>query len=93
MIASEWDWTLRVFDHVDLNASDYTVSVRFYETVLSPLGIPKIAGRMVRRGTASTALVTTRLSCSTRMGTTLRRCTATSETSATVKVRRCTDRL
>jgi hypothetical protein len=29
MTASEWDWTLRVFDHVDLNASDYTASVRF----------------------------------------------------------------
>ena len=43
MTASEWDWTLRVFDHVQLNASDYTASVRFYETVLSPLGIPKIA--------------------------------------------------
>ena len=138
MTASEWDWTLRVFDHVDLNASDYTASVRFYETVLSPLGIPKIAeheqgtwssawtdftnlnvmdrrpptthlhlcfyarskesrltpstvwesrpafGRMVRRGTATTLLVTTRLTCSTRMGTTLRPCTATSETSATV---------
>ena len=42
MTASEWDWTLRVFDHVQLNASDYTASVRFYETVLSPLGIPKI---------------------------------------------------
>jgi catechol 2,3-dioxygenase-like lactoylglutathione lyase family enzyme len=43
MTASEWDWTLRVFDHVQLNASDYRASVRFYETVLSPLGIPKIA--------------------------------------------------
>lgn len=42
MTASEWDWTLRVFDHVQLNTSDYTASVRFYETVLSPLGIPKI---------------------------------------------------
>jgi hypothetical protein len=41
-------------------------------------------GRMVRRGTATTLLVTTRLTCSTRMGTTLRPCTATSETSATV---------
>ena len=29
-------------DHVDLNASDYRESVRFYETVLAPLGIPKI---------------------------------------------------
>ena len=34
MTASEWDWTLRVFDHVQLNASDYTASVRFYETGL-----------------------------------------------------------
>jgi hypothetical protein len=42
MTASEWVWTLRVFDHVDLHASDYAASVRFYETVLSPLGIPKI---------------------------------------------------
>jgi catechol 2,3-dioxygenase-like lactoylglutathione lyase family enzyme len=37
------DWTLRVFDHVDLNTTDYTASARFYETVLSPLGMPKIA--------------------------------------------------
>jgi catechol 2,3-dioxygenase-like lactoylglutathione lyase family enzyme len=43
MTADEWDWTLRVFDHVDLNASDYTESTRFYETILAPLGIPKIA--------------------------------------------------
>jgi catechol 2,3-dioxygenase-like lactoylglutathione lyase family enzyme len=42
MTAGEWDWTTRVFDHVDLNTSDYTASVRFYETVLSPLGIPKL---------------------------------------------------
>ena len=42
MTADEWDWSLRVFDHVDLNASDYRESVRFYETVLAPLGIPKI---------------------------------------------------
>jgi catechol 2,3-dioxygenase-like lactoylglutathione lyase family enzyme len=53
MTASEWDWTLRVFDHVDLNASDYTASVRFYETVLSPLGIPKIAEH--EQGTWSSA--------------------------------------
>ena len=44
MAADEWDWSLRVFDHVDLNASDYNESVRFYETVLAPLGIPKIGG-------------------------------------------------
>jgi hypothetical protein len=42
MAADEWDWSLKVFDHVDLNASDYCESVRFYETVLAPLGIPKI---------------------------------------------------
>src|SRR5215469_4009695 len=37
-----WDWSLRVFDHVDLAAGDYAASVRFYETVLAPLGIPKL---------------------------------------------------
>jgi catechol 2,3-dioxygenase-like lactoylglutathione lyase family enzyme len=38
-----WDWSLRIFDHVDVHASDYAESVRFYETVLAPLGIPKLA--------------------------------------------------
>jgi catechol 2,3-dioxygenase-like lactoylglutathione lyase family enzyme len=41
--AESWDWSLRVFDHVDVHASDYAESVRFYETVLRPLGIPKLA--------------------------------------------------
>jgi catechol 2,3-dioxygenase-like lactoylglutathione lyase family enzyme len=40
--AAGWDWSLRVFDHVDLNAGDYAESVRFYEAVLAPLGIPKL---------------------------------------------------
>jgi catechol 2,3-dioxygenase-like lactoylglutathione lyase family enzyme len=40
--ADAWDWSLRVFDHVDVHASDYAESVRFYETVLAPLGIPKL---------------------------------------------------
>jgi catechol 2,3-dioxygenase-like lactoylglutathione lyase family enzyme len=40
--AESWDWSLRVFDHVDVHASDYEESVRFYETVLAPLGIPKL---------------------------------------------------
>src|SRR6266496_6643824 len=44
---------VKVFDHVDLNASDYTASVRFYETVLSALGIPKIAEH--EQGTWSSA--------------------------------------
>ena len=39
----EWDWSLRIFDHVDLHTSDYAESVRFYETVLAPLGIPKLS--------------------------------------------------
>ena len=39
-----WDWSLRIFDHVEVHASDYDESVRFYETVLAPLGIPKLAG-------------------------------------------------
>jgi catechol 2,3-dioxygenase-like lactoylglutathione lyase family enzyme len=37
-----WDWSRRVFDHVDVHAGDYAQSVRFYGTVLAPLGIPKI---------------------------------------------------
>jgi hypothetical protein len=45
MSAESWDWSLRVFDHVDVHASDYAESVRFYETVLAPLGIPKLVAR------------------------------------------------
>jgi catechol 2,3-dioxygenase-like lactoylglutathione lyase family enzyme len=41
--AGSWDWSRRVFDHVDLCAGDYDASVRFYETVLATLGIPKLA--------------------------------------------------
>jgi hypothetical protein len=29
-------------DHVDVQATDYDESVRFYEAILSPLGIPKL---------------------------------------------------
>jgi catechol 2,3-dioxygenase-like lactoylglutathione lyase family enzyme len=43
--ADDWDWSKRVFDHVDVRASDYAESVRFYETVLAPLGIPKLVAR------------------------------------------------
>jgi catechol 2,3-dioxygenase-like lactoylglutathione lyase family enzyme len=42
MSAESWDWSLRVFDHVEVHASDYAESVRFYETVLAPIGIPKL---------------------------------------------------
>ena len=42
MSGAGWDWSLRVFDHIDLRATDYPESVRFYETVLAPLGIPKL---------------------------------------------------
>jgi catechol 2,3-dioxygenase-like lactoylglutathione lyase family enzyme len=37
-----WDWSRPVVDHVDLHAGDYRASVRFYETVLRPLGIPRL---------------------------------------------------
>jgi catechol 2,3-dioxygenase-like lactoylglutathione lyase family enzyme len=37
-----WDWSRHVFDHLDVHASDYAESVRFYETVLAPLGVPKL---------------------------------------------------
>jgi catechol 2,3-dioxygenase-like lactoylglutathione lyase family enzyme len=39
----DWDWSLRLFDHVDVCAGDYAASVRFYETVLAPLGVPKLS--------------------------------------------------
>ena len=45
MSSGEWDWSLRVFDHVDLHATDLAASVHFYETVLAPLGIPKLFER------------------------------------------------
>jgi catechol 2,3-dioxygenase-like lactoylglutathione lyase family enzyme len=38
----EWDWSTRLFDHVEIHAEDYAESVRFYETVLAPLGVPKL---------------------------------------------------
>jgi catechol 2,3-dioxygenase-like lactoylglutathione lyase family enzyme len=44
-MSSEWDWTRTVVDHLDLHASDLAESVRFYETVLGPLGIPKLYER------------------------------------------------
>jgi catechol 2,3-dioxygenase-like lactoylglutathione lyase family enzyme len=34
------DWHRHVVDHVELHAADYEASVRFYQTVLEPLGIP-----------------------------------------------------
>jgi catechol 2,3-dioxygenase-like lactoylglutathione lyase family enzyme len=36
----QFDWSRHVVDHVELHASDYAESVRFYETVLDPLAIP-----------------------------------------------------
>ena len=38
--AAEWDWLRHVVDHIELHAGDYATSVRFYATVLAPLGIP-----------------------------------------------------
>jgi catechol 2,3-dioxygenase-like lactoylglutathione lyase family enzyme len=44
-MSSDWDWTRPVVDHLDLRASDFVESVRFYETVLLPLEIPKLYER------------------------------------------------
>jgi len=41
----EWDWSRPVVDHLDVHASDFRRSVVFYETVLAPLGIPKLFER------------------------------------------------
>jgi len=35
-----WNWLQHVVDHLELHASDYDQSVRFYATVLTPLGLP-----------------------------------------------------
>ena len=43
MKPEDWDWSRPIFDHVEVSASDYGASVRFYETVLAALGIPRIA--------------------------------------------------
>jgi catechol 2,3-dioxygenase-like lactoylglutathione lyase family enzyme len=43
MSVESWDWTRIIVDHVEVDATDYAESVRFYETVLAPLGIPRIA--------------------------------------------------
>ena len=40
MSSEEWDWLQHIVDHLDVHASDYDASVRFYATVLTPLGIP-----------------------------------------------------
>lgn len=45
MKPEEWDWSRTVIDHLDLHASNFGESVRFYETVLLPLGIPKLYER------------------------------------------------
>jgi catechol 2,3-dioxygenase-like lactoylglutathione lyase family enzyme len=38
--AESWDWSRHVVDHLEVHASDYDASVRFYATVLAPLEIP-----------------------------------------------------
>jgi catechol 2,3-dioxygenase-like lactoylglutathione lyase family enzyme len=43
--AEEWDWSRTVVDHLDLHASNFSESVRFYETILAALGIPKLYER------------------------------------------------
>jgi catechol 2,3-dioxygenase-like lactoylglutathione lyase family enzyme len=39
-VNAPWDWSRHVVDHVEIHAGDYEASVRFYATVLAPLGIP-----------------------------------------------------
>jgi catechol 2,3-dioxygenase-like lactoylglutathione lyase family enzyme len=45
VIPEEWDWSRTVVDHLDLHVGDFAESVRFYEAVLGPLGIPKLYER------------------------------------------------
>jgi catechol 2,3-dioxygenase-like lactoylglutathione lyase family enzyme len=53
----EWDWSRRLFDHVEVGASDYESSVRFYETVLAPLGVPRTETTDEYTGFADLAVV------------------------------------
>ena len=53
MSSADWDWTQPVVDHLDLHASDFGRSVRFYETVPAPLGIPKLYERVPLRSISS----------------------------------------
>jgi catechol 2,3-dioxygenase-like lactoylglutathione lyase family enzyme len=46
-VAVEWDWTRVVIDHVKLVVSDAEASIRFYRTVLAPLGIPPLWEREI----------------------------------------------
>jgi len=41
MHSDAWDWSRPIVEHLDLHVSDLERSV-FYETVLAPLGIPKL---------------------------------------------------
>jgi catechol 2,3-dioxygenase-like lactoylglutathione lyase family enzyme len=41
-VTVDWDWTRIVIDHVQLDVRDAQASIRFYKTVLDPLGIPPI---------------------------------------------------
>jgi catechol 2,3-dioxygenase-like lactoylglutathione lyase family enzyme len=41
-VAVDWDWTRVVIDHVKLAVRDAEASIRFYKTVLDPLGIPPL---------------------------------------------------
>jgi catechol 2,3-dioxygenase-like lactoylglutathione lyase family enzyme len=43
MSIESWDWSRRIFDHIEVHAADYAESIRFYETVLAALGIPRLA--------------------------------------------------
>jgi catechol 2,3-dioxygenase-like lactoylglutathione lyase family enzyme len=38
----DWDWTRVVIDHVKIGVRDAEASIRFYKTVLDPLGIPPL---------------------------------------------------
>ena len=81
---NEWDWSRPVVDHLDVHVSDFARSVLFYETVLTPLGIPKL---YEREGSACfthvNVVASTPPTCSIRTGTTWKRSIATSATPGT----------
>ena len=56
----QWDWSRALYDHVQLHVRDLEENVRFYRTVLEPLGIPMVYARDSAAEFPNLALVTGR---------------------------------
>ena len=59
-MSEQWDWSRALYDHVQLHVRDLEENVRFYRTVLEPLGIPMVYARDSAAEFPNLALVTGR---------------------------------